>query len=311
MKIRFFGFTFKAVSKNLTLDLWASHLHQNPPDIGAVAQGQRLLLLNDTSNANYRIGLVVTVKDQRRFCQLVNDAGGVTVRVNELGQDTGLMDFNFFVVHKLTGAGLYQHYHQSCSVTSFCELARKRFADFKAQKIDASFSALSAVDQTPKKREKIESQNSGRLQWTQLVRQEALEALIAELDKVKAFEYQFTTPVVTENEFRPLANHIQSKSTRISFITGTPTQLAASAISNFVRTGEAKRGRVEGVDSDGNPQYLSIINNPDNFGEYEFDDVADQLHELNLSLFHESWVVQELLLKCHENRHIIEVPTAP
>ena len=52
MKVRFFGFTFEAVSKNLTLDQWASHLHNNPPNIGAVIQGQRLLLINDAINQN-------------------------------------------------------------------------------------------------------------------------------------------------------------------------------------------------------------------------------------------------------------------
>ena len=102
MKVRFFGFTFEAVSRKLTLDQWASHLHNNPPNIGAVIQGQRLLLINDAINANYRVGLVVTVKDQRRFCQLINDGAGVVVRVNDLGQDAGLMDFNFFVINKKT-----------------------------------------------------------------------------------------------------------------------------------------------------------------------------------------------------------------
>lgn len=311
MKVRFFGFTFEAVSKNLTLDQWASHLHNNPPNIGAVIQGQRLLLINDAINPNYRIGLVVTVKDQRRFCQLINDGAGVVVRVNDLGQDSGLMDFNFFVINKTTGAGLYQHYHQSCSVPSFCELARKSFSLFKDQNIENAFAILPKAEQTPENRGKIERKNSGRLKWAQLVRQEALEALIAEFEKVKAFEYLLATPYVTENEFRPLENHIRTRSTRIGFVTGTPTQLAAGAIANFVRSGEAKRGKVEGVDADGNPQYLSILNNPDNFGEYEFDDVAAQLNDLNLSSFHDSWVIQELLKACDTNKHIIEVPIQP
>ena len=311
MKVRFFGFTFEAVSKNLTLDQWASHLHNNPPDISSVVQGQRLLLINNTINNDYRIGLVVTVKDQRRFCQLINDGSGVVVRVNDLGQDSGLMDFNFFVVHKETGAGLYQHYHQSCSVPSFCELSRKNFLQFKKHRIEDLFAALPQGEQTDKNKLKIEKNNSGRLKWTQLVRQEALEALIAEFEKVKAFEYLLTTPYVTENEFRPLGDFIRARSTRIGFVTGTPTQLAAGAIANFVNAGEAKRGRVEGIDANGNPQYISILNNPDNFGEYEFDYVANQLNDLNLSSFEDSWVVQELLAACEANRHIIEVPIQP
>lgn len=305
MKIRFYGFTFEAISKSLTIDLWAACLHANPPDIRAVVQGQRLILLNNIANAKYRIGLVVTVKDQRRFCQLVNDGLGTKVRVNELGKDSGLMDFNFFVVHKETGIGLYQHYHQSCSVASFGELARKSFGEFKEGKIKKEFDAL--AEKNEKNLEKIKRLNSGRLQWTQLVRQEALEKLISELNKIKAFEYRLTTPIVTEDEFRPLQNHVLSKSTRIGFVAGTPAKLAAGSIANFVRSGDVSRGRVEGTDSDGNPQYLSILNNPDNFGEYEFDDVAEKLNELDISAFENSWVVQELLRACGENSHIIEV----
>ena len=311
MKVRFFGFNFEAVSKNLTLDLWSSYLHHNPPSISSVVRGQRLILINDVVNQNYRIGLVVTVKDQRRFCQLVSNSAGLIVRVNDLGGDSGLMDFNFFVIHKQTGTGLYQHYHQSCSVGSFGELARKSFHSFKENKIETEFVALSSAEQTPEKRVKIARSNSGRLRWSQLVRQEALEALIAEFDKIKAFEYVLATPVVTESEFRPLASHIRTRSTRIGFTAGTPTQLAASAIANFARSGEAKRGRVEGVDDQGNPQYLSILDNPDNFGEYEFDDVAAQLNDLNLSSFHDSWVVQELLRACDAHNYIIETPLQP
>lgn len=308
MKVRFFGFTFETVSKNLTIDQWASHTHQNPPNLSSVVQGQRLLLIDDAVNPKYRIGLVVTVKDQRRFCQLISNAAGVVLRVNELDKDSGLMDFNFFVIHKKTGAGLYQHYHQSCSVVSFCELARKSFGSFREQKVESLFKALPSKDQSIENRAKIENENSGRLKWTQLVRQEALEALIAEFDKIKSFEYLLTTPFVAEKEFRPLEDHIRAKSTRIGFATGTPIKLAASAIASFVRSGEAKRGKVEGVDSEGNPQYISILNNPDNFGEYEFDDVAAELNNLNLSQFYDSWVVQELLTACQANSHIIEVP---
>lgn len=311
MKIRFLGFTFEAVSKSLTLDHWASHPHQNPPNTSAVVRGQRILIINNTANVDYRIGLVVTVKDQRRFCQLVNDGNGVIVRVNDLGQNSGLMDFNFFVVHKLTGIGLYQHYHQSCSVRAFCELARNSFGNFKEQKIQALFDALPSNQKTEAERIKIQKENSGRLSWAQLVRQEALEALIAELDKIKAFEYQLVTPFVAESEFRPLANYIRAKTTRIGFASGTPIQLAARVIANFASTGEAKRGKVEGIDTDGNSQFLSIMSNPDNFGEYEFDDVAGHLNDLNLSSFHESWVVQELLQSCSNNSHIVEVSIRP
>lgn len=311
MKVRFFGFTLDASCKRLPLDLWASHVHSNKPDMQSVEQGQRLLLINNQENSNYHLGLVVTVKDQRRFCQIISEGGGVRLRVNEIAQGAGLMEFNFFVVNKATGAGMYQHYHQSCSVSRFGGLLTSSYADLKKIKINDEVEALLEADKTEKKIDSIKKKFTGRLSWTQLVRQEALASLIAELASVKAFEYELSTPEVNEDEFRPLSPHINARSSRIRFAVGTPVGLAASAISGFSQAGNASKGRVEGVDNEGNPQYLSILDNPDNFGEYEFDDVADQLNDLDLNAFHNSWVIQELLRSCGDHRHIIEVPIHP
>lgn len=311
MKVRFFGFTVNASCKQLSLNNWASHVCTNKPDMQSVEQGQRLLLLNSQENPQYHLGLVVTVKDQRRFCQIVSSEGHVRLRVNEIAQDTGLMEFNFFVINKITGAGMYQHYHQSCSVASFGGLLTSSYSDFRKMKVKSAVEALSEADRTERKISSIKRNFAGRLNWTQLVRQEALAALIAELSSVKAFEYELSTPEVHEDEFRPLSSHINARSSRIRFAVGTPVGLVASAISGFSKAGNAKKGRVEGVDSDGNPQYLSILDNPDNFGEHEFDDVADQLNDLDLDAFHNSWVIQELLRSCDAHRHIIEVPIKP
>ncbi len=68
-----------------------------------------------------------------------------------------------------------------------------------------------------------------------------------------------------------------------------------------------ERGRVEGVDHDGVTRILKILNNPDTFGEYEYDDIAARINDLNISEFHQSWAIRELLNKAREHAHILEV----
>lgn len=311
MKVRFFGFTLDVVSKNLTHDQWAAYEDSKRLVLPDIAGANRFFLIDNTTNSDYSLGLVVTVKDQRKLCQLIDDAGGFKVRVSDIEEGSSLLDFNFFVINKASGTGLYQHYHQSCSVPSFGRLLSRSFNEFKKFKCESAFAALPTEEQTDKKRLKIGKENAGRLKWTQLVRQEALDALLQELSRIKSFEYVLSTPTVEEDEFRPLSPYLTTKSSRLVFGVGTPKGLIVESIASYVRSGDAKSGHIEGEDDDGNPRSYSILENPDNFGEYEYDHVADQLNELDLGNFQDSWVIQELLSACATHSHIIEAPRRP
>lgn len=63
-------------------------------------------------------------------------------------------------------------------------------------------------------------------------------------------------------------------------------------------------GKVVGVDSDGIDRVLRITDNPDNFGEYDYDAVAPKINSLDIDEFEKSWVITELLAKCTEYKHI-------
>lgn len=169
MLVRLVGFQIKVEGTGeLTLASFASSLAAVNPGAPDENSSKRLLFLNDLRHPEYCAGLVVTVKDHRTYCELVNSGESLLVKVNELDHGSNLMEFNFFVFNKKTGAGLYQHYHQSCSVNSFGDLAKKRFIDYKKASCQAAIDAA-GPDATEAEKKKIEARFGNKLVFSVLV----------------------------------------------------------------------------------------------------------------------------------------------
>lgn len=301
MLVRLVGFQLKVEGKgNLTLTSFANSLAELNPGTPGESSSRRLLFLNEKNHHEYCAGLVVTVKDHRTYCELVSSHESLLVKVNELDHGSNLMDFNFFVFNKMTGAGLYQHYHQSCSANAFGDLAKKKFFDYKKISCQSALNAV-ANSTTEAENKKINGQFANKLNFSILVRKEALKALIIEMKRVKAFEYALVTPEVPQDEFSPLKPFIKMKSERLTFAVKTPMRSVADAIDTFVSGNSLQRGCIEAVDEAGIDRVIKIMNNPDSFGEYDFDDLVPKLNELNLTSFEQSWVITELISKCKEN----------
>lgn len=304
MQVRFLGFSFKSEASTLSLDEYIDYMldqHDKPYKLG---EHNRFLFFNKTYDKKYYVGLLVTVKDQKTFCELVKKSGKLVVKVNELDGNSNLMDFNFFVINKATGFGMYQHYHQSCSLNSFGYFNYRRFSEYRKSKVDVEIAEI--ADVTDAKERAIKRKYKGFLKWEILVRKERLKDLIEELKRVKAFEYTFAALTVDEPEFKPIKEFVKKERKAWAFSPRTPIQKLAKAISDMVGSKNIESGKVIGVDSDGIDRVLRITDNPDNFGEYSYDEVAPRINALDVTEFEKSWIVQELLDRCREYKHIFE-----
>jgi len=309
MLVRLVGFQFKVEGKGeLNLTSFAKSIAAVNPGAPDESGSKRLLFLNNQHHAEYCAGLVVTVKDHRTFCELVSSDGSLLVKVNELDHESNLMEFNFFVFNKKTGAGLYQHYHQSCSVNSFGDLAKRRFIEYKKALHQVALNAA-GNSVTEAEEAKIQAKFGNKLAFSVLVRKEALKDLIEEMQRVKAFHYALATPEVPEDDFAPLKPFIRMRSERLTFSVKTPLGAVAQAIQAFVSGNIMSRGSIEAVDEDGIDRVIKIMDNPDSFGEYDFDDLVPKLNALNLTNFEQSWVITELINKCKENIAVFEYET--
>ncbi|QIL71683.1 hypothetical protein G7048_15760 [Diaphorobacter sp. HDW4B] len=311
MQVRLLGFRFDVESKNLSLDSFAAAVSAQPTDQKAAQDSQRLLFLDNKCHPEYHVGMIVTVKDQKTFCRLVSGNGCLLVKVDELELDTKLMEFNFFVFNKATGTGLYQYYHQSCSLTSFGYLVARRFREYKESLIQAEIDKMPQDDRSDSKLTKTRKHFKGQLKWEMLVRAEKLQELIAEWERVKSFEWTIATPTVEQEDFKPLAPYIRNQKSKLAFEVGAPVSPLANAISALVTRLGIVKGRIEGQDAEGLDRVLRILNNPENYGEYDYDDRAGKLHDLDLTQFQNAWVVAELIKACKDQAHIFETPMQP
>ncbi len=306
MQVRFLGFSFSSDCATVSLDDYVNHMLTEHGKSHELNEHDRFLFFNTTHSKNYYVGLLVTVKDQKTFCELVKKSGKLVVKVNALDDNSSLMDFNFLVLHKTSGFGMYQYYHQSFSLSSFGYFNAQRFSEFRDATAKAEISKIPDHKLTAAKEKAIKQKHKGRLRWEILVKKENLKDLIEELQQVKAFEYCFLALTAPEPEFQPLKSHVRKERTKLSFYSQSPVKALASSISNIVTQFNIDDGKIIGTDFDGIDRVLRITNNPDNFGEYSYDDVAPKINSLDIEQFEKSWVVEELLNKCAEYKHIFE-----
>ena len=112
MKVRFIGFALESKCPmsfdNMFAQVESRHgVHQDAGD------HKRLYYIDSNAHPDYYCGLVLTIKNQKKFCKLTQLQDGKTkISVENLKDHDSLMEFNFFVLHKREYIGLYQHYHQ-------------------------------------------------------------------------------------------------------------------------------------------------------------------------------------------------------
>lgn len=311
MQVRFLGFRLEIASENLTLEEFAAAVSAQSPNQNNGQNLERLLFLNNEFHSEYHVGMIVTAKNQKTFCRLFSKDGSLLVKVEELELDTQLMEFNFFVINKITGAGLYQYYHHSCSLSGFGGLLASCFQDYKDKLIQEATDKIPLASRSESAIKKIRQKFKGVFKWELLVRKENLQALLAAWTRLKSYEWTIATPTVGEKEFKPLEPYIRNQRSKLGFEGDAPVAALASAITAQVARLGILKGRIEGQDSEGLDRVLHIVNNPENYGEYDYDDLAEKLHDLDLNKFQNAWVVTELIETCKKLTGIFETPMQP
>src|SRR5579884_2664213 len=132
MRTRFYGFEIR-MGKGITVAEFLTHVATIQDEIDDDPH-PRLIRLSESDG--YFRGVLVTIKDQRKFLTMRRRGGSFTISSREIEEGSNLIDLNFFMVNSLTGRGLYQHYHHSCSVTSFGVVLRKLYRPLKEQFVE-------------------------------------------------------------------------------------------------------------------------------------------------------------------------------
>lgn len=264
----------------------------------------RLFLFEEESNKDFYTGLFVTIKDHKKYCELRDDGGKFRIQVSKVGDDSNLMEFNFFIINKTSFCGIYQYYHSSCSLGQFVGFVREIWKEYKMEKIEKEASGLVNIgrarskDAALKRARRKYKKNVG---YSMYYKPESFQELVSELKKIKYFEYKASTRVIPDDSFGPQNKRIGFVTQKIQFASQSIVNKIGRDIANFVSRENITNGRIFGVDQFDVERSIYIQENVENFGEFDFDDIADYV-ELDLDNFSESWVTERLIESAEENR---------
>jgi len=312
MEVRTYGISISTKSKHVSVENLFSKL-SGDSKVTDVGKNNERRFYVDHSDQDYYKGLVVTVKDQKTFCKLQEaNNGEITIEVENLNEENDknnrLMEFNFFILNKSNGFGLYQHYHNSCGVSVFGNYLKsfhKEIRDDLANQAIESYEKEHGSISVEQKQE-IKKSYRNSLSCTLLTRPDDLEKILEDLHEIGAFDYEYTTVEAIARKGEPVSSFVKKRSEKVSFIDTAKKQELIKAIVSQVNFFGLKKGKVTGKDESGEAKSIKIIDMPEHFGIEDFDSVVKKLNHLNVKDFADHQITSELIKICKDNAYIFE-----
>lgn len=314
MKVRLYGFSLEAGHAKSSLNDLYDHMELFSGEADNARTNERRIYFNKDADPTFARGLVVTVKDQKAFCKLIDENGRLVISVENLLGDDKLMEFNFFVVNKTNGIGLYQQYHHSCSLGVFGGYLRDRYRTISEESAGQAIAALRQQGgSTDRKEAAIKRAHRGGLSVATLVHSGNLSAVLRQFDKIKSFEYEFAQLDAIREVAQPLQPYVKRRREKVTFEPRYAVVTIANAVQNAVNSIQPRSGRVHVETQDGDPLSVKLADIPEHFGEYEYDDIALQLDNLDTADFARHHTFAELQNVCNSApyRHIFTARVRP
>lgn len=226
-------------------------------------------------------------------------------------EQSRIMEFNFFVVSKKNNIGLYQTYHQSCSLRESINLLRRDYRTLLEAKKDSYIQTILNEGGTEGRAKKLAREKyKGTLLYNTLIRKDELGDVINELDSIRSFDVDFLSIKPEQKSFSSISGLITKQRQSFTFQRSNKFITLKNAIINTISSSKPVAGRVYGKEN-GLDRIIKITENPGNYGEYDFDEVLSKIHSLNVKDFHNSWVIEKLLEACGNNPAIFDSDVAP
>lgn len=307
MKVRLYGFSLEAGHTKSSLSDLYDHIELFSGEADNTRTNERRIYFSKDADPTFARGLVVTVKDQKAFCKLIDENGRLVISVENLQGDDKLMEFNFFVINKANGIGLYQQYHHSCSLGVFGGYLRDRYRTISEEAAGQAIEALRQQgEHTDRKETAIKRAHRGGLSVATLVHSGNLAAVLRQFDKIKSFEYEFAQLDAIREVAQPLQPYVKRRKEKVTFEPRYAVVTIANAVHNAVNAIQPKSGRVHVETEDGDPLSVKLADIPEHFGEHEYDDIASQLDNLDTADFAQHRTFTDLQNVCNSEpyRHI-------
>ncbi len=302
MLIRTFGFSLDTKTNAIGLnDLFAALAAKSGTPINGMAHPRMVFF--DDSDPIFAKGLVVTLKDQKTFCQLVENQGALVIKVKAIKDQ--LLDFNFFIINKTNGLGLYQYYFHSCAPGTFGTHLRNVYRELSNARRDAEIKILNASGKhTGAKEKAIRSKYHKGLRFQILVHLNSIDQVLKTFKRIRAFQYEVAALEPIAPKGAPLLPYARKVVEKIHFDADSKVSKVATAIKDFIIAEKISRGSVDVVeeyDDEDIPLSVRIANIPRPFGEEDFDSFTKKINNLDANKFATHGIVAMLLKKATDD----------
>lgn len=291
MDINFLGFKLTSAKQNSLKDFFTSQFLKTIGNIKVSAYPREVYVKNDNE---YIYGLMVTVKDQKSYCELISKGGKKVIDVKNLTNGSQMMEFNFFLIDRKNNAGIFQHYHNSLSLSGLGYFLKKSFSDYNQSLIDVEINKIPLPLQTESAKRKIRKALRDKVEFKLAIRKEQLQTLIEEFKYVKLFEYEIASVGVVEKQMMQLSGNVKKKSTKLIFGAKTLSASISAKIANAAFLLNLKKGSIVGKDSNGVESTLQLIDNLGRLASYDYDSSLKEIAFLNIDDFEKCWIMKEL-----------------
>jgi len=273
MKIVFQAFRWTCHSQTFDLKNFLNELNK----VNGNTHGNRISYFLE--DGNYWVGLILTIKNMRKFVTLVESKKEIKLDVHELDDNEKITDFNFFVLSQSTGYGLYQHYHQSCSLNTFNYIVRQRynairksiFLDAK-EKYEKEGKNKSDVKKLMKKYQGI---------FTPIIieRKGSFVERVKKMNDANFAEIEFAQLDFNNNSLQAIQPFLKTMKFRMSFLKTVPGISKIRSIVDILTTNTdtTKKVTIEGVDEHGHDVVYRLFNDFDKFKECDYEDMVPSL----------------------------------
>lgn len=290
MNIKFQGFELEHKGNGIQWDEYISRLENQCNKEIKMGPYNRVLSLTSVNHDEYILGLFVSIKDQKRYTALKRSGREFNLQARNLLDGERMADFNFFIINKNNYRGLYQYYHQSCSLRQFLNFLEREYFELRSEKFQELKKDESITDDKYDK--KVSSLKSSILNTSLLVSPHTFRELVQELESIKEMKFDIAMEEDKRDFFKPLSGVTVKKTERYLFTPGMLAQIK-SAIFEATRSPKIENVRVRG-EEDGLEKILTLSQNIEDFGQYDYDTLTDHLN-VDFTEFHKSKILKLLL----------------
>jgi hypothetical protein len=291
MKVRIFGFQWE-MGKGITVDEFCKYLQS----ISGVENNRKVIALTQING--YWAGVLLSIKDMKAYCQMKKDGQNFKISAKKLEENARIADFNYFLIHPVTGRGIYQHYHQSPVTNTFCHFARRRYAVCRNERVTSEIEAAGGQDIHKDDLKIIKTKYRGSFNFQTLLRKEDFVQCVSAMKSVKNFSFELATITDEEKLFTPASEYAKRCSHKFFFSENAVVSGLKTSIAETVKKFGIRRASVNGVDEHGQETVYKLLNDYATFEEFEYDDIIGSVELDSNNLTHSicnSMVVEELL----------------